>query len=239
MRPSNGRRSRAAPRSAGTGPKGREASAPAVPPSLRGTGAPSPAGRGLVPVPVSRASLGCCWRGGHPPGPTWRGDPEDPGALRLSSAGRSGARSGVHRRRPWAPTVPRSLAPPLPRRLRRWSPVLLPVSAGCVARPSGRVVVVWSWSIWICANAASWRPSARRTGAGTTRGRPPARRAGEQLPFQPRGVVPGQAVPGAHRATSRVSAVAGRPSARARSRRAATCWPSPKRRMKPSASACR
>jgi len=62
-----------------SGPKGREASAPAVPPFLRARGNPH-----------WSASLGCSFRGNHPPWPTCR-------SRRLSSASRSEARSGWFR----------------------------------------------------------------------------------------------------------------------------------------------
>jgi hypothetical protein len=140
------------------GPKGRGASIPAVPPSLR-EGA----------YTRLRVSLGCCVRGSHPPDPTWT--PARDGAPRrpilclpervLSSAGRSGARSGA-RRRFRASTVPGSLG--------RLCPVLLSLNAGlgddCVA----------PWSCVI--DCVRRRPLAH---CHLAERRSPSRRAGEAL----------------------------------------------------------
>lgn len=122
----------------------------------------------MRPLGSSRrsASLGCCFRGDHPPGPTCR-------ARRRSSASRSGARSG-RCRVSQASTVPGSLA--------RMSPVLLPLVAGDRRpEPSSQTIEAW---LCDCVRqsadrSAAWRPSARRT--GPTR-RPPQRRAGGSLP---------------------------------------------------------
>jgi hypothetical protein len=147
---------------AASGPKGREASAPAVPPFLRAIG--------ILPW---RASLGCSFRGNHPPEPTCR-------AGRRSSASRSGARSG-RIRESQASTIPGSLA--------RLSSLLLPIVAGDhLADVAGCVLVVEIWLLQAtctrqCADrSADWRPSARRT--GPTRW-PPERRAGGSLPAPP------------------------------------------------------
>ena len=147
---------------AASGPKGREASAPAVPPFLRATGNPR-----------RRASLGCSFRGNHPPEPTCR-------ARRRSSASRSEARSG-RIRESQASTVPESLA--------RLSALLLPIVAGDhQAHIACCVPVIDRWLLHLscsqqCADrSAEWRPSARRT--GPTRW-PPERRAGGSLPLPP------------------------------------------------------
>jgi hypothetical protein len=145
-----------------SGPKGREASAPAVPPFLRATGNPR-----------WRAPLGCSFRGNHPPEPTCR-------ARRRSSASRSGARSG-RIRRSQASTIPESLT--------RFSALLLPIVAGDHLSGVACCVPVVEISLVNvnCAQqsadrSAEWRPSARRT--GPTRW-PPERRAGGSLPLPP------------------------------------------------------
>jgi hypothetical protein len=201
---STGRPAPAGASRAASGPKGREASAPAVPPFLRATG-----------TPRRRASLGCSFRGNHPPGPTCR-------ARRRSSASRSGARSG-RIRESQASTVPESLA--------RFSALLLPIVAGDhLALVACCVPVAEIWLLLVHVNcsrqgadrSAVWRPSARRT--GPTRW-PPERRAGGSLPLSP--------MQSRHRATSSDS------SRKRRSRCAATFWPRPNSRMNPSASAWR
>ena len=141
-----------------SGPKGREASAPAVPPFLR---APGPSRSG--------ASLGCLFRGDHPPGPTCR-------TGRRSSASRSRARSGA---------VRSSRASTLPGSLSRQSAVLFPFVAGNhPGQRAGRTVVcrLCDCSRQSADRSAYWRPSARRTGPTCW---PPERRAGGSLPTAP------------------------------------------------------
>jgi hypothetical protein len=187
---------------AASGPKGREASAPAVPPFLHANG-----------NPPWRASLGCSFRGNHPPEPTCR-------ARRRSSASRSGARSG-RIRESQACTIPESLA--------RLSSLLLPIHAGdhpanvaCCVPVVEISLLLLNFSRQSADRSAVWRPSARRT--GPTRW-PPERRAGGNLPLPP--------MQCRHRATSNVS------SRKRRSRCAETFCPRPNRRMNPSASAWR
>ncbi len=133
------------------GPKGRGASVPAVPPSLReGT------------LTRLRVSLGCCVRGSHPPDPTWmRACSCVPLPAILSSAGRSGARSEA-RRQFRASTVPGSLGRP--------GPVLFSLNAGM-----GDDVAAQRSCVIDCVR---WRPLAHRQEAGR---RSPSRRAGEAL----------------------------------------------------------
>jgi hypothetical protein len=159
---STGRPAPAGASCAATGPKGREASAPAVPPFLR-----------VVGTAPGRASLGCSFRGNHPPEPTCR-------ARRRSSASRSEARSG-RIRESQASTVPESLA--------RLSALLLPIVAGDhQAHIACRVPVIEIWLLHLncsqqCADrSAKRRPSARRS--RPTRW-PPERRAGGSLPPPP------------------------------------------------------
>jgi hypothetical protein len=153
---STGRRAPASEPLADAGPKGREASALAVPPFLHAAW--------LLQRP---ASLGCCCRGNHPPEPTCR-------VGRRSSASRSGARSRrFHVFR--ASTIPESLS--------RSLPVLLPVVTGDRCRHNGLATIDVKLSD--CARqsadrSAEWRPSARRTGPTHW---PPKRRAGGSLPL--------------------------------------------------------